>query len=250
MAAKPGPNYAVISDVHSNLEALEAVLADIRLKMSPSQILFLGDAVGYGPNPNECVEIINRVARHAIAGNHDWAALELTNTTCFNPNARRAIEWTAGALTQESRRTMEKWKLIKRIGKDNLFLVHGSPFEPEDWHYILTLEQAEKNFGHFRERICLIGHSHLPFIIERLPDGGLTLKKGATDISLNRFIINDGSVGQPRDGDPRASWLRLSDGEAEIMRVPYDFRPTQRKMRAEGEENFPLPLVERLEKGV
>ncbi|MDA8157248.1 MAG: metallophosphoesterase family protein [Actinomycetota bacterium] len=250
MAAEPGPDYAVISDVHSNLEALEAVLADIHFKMGSPAILFLGDAVGYGPNPNECVGKINEVARRAVAGNHDRAVLELTDITCFNPNARSAIEWTARVIAPESRLIMEKWELVNRIAENSLLLVHGSPLEPQEWHYIITLKQAEENFRHFIERICLIGHSHLPFIIEQFPDGGLALAKGRADISANRFIINGGSVGQPRDGDPRASWLRLARGKAEIMRVPYDFRRTQQKMRAAGERNLPPPLIERLERGL
>ncbi len=163
MAAEPGSDYAVISDVHSNLEALEAVLADIRLKMGSPEILFLGDAVGYGPNPNECVGKINEVARRAVAGNHDWAVLELTDITYFNLNARIAIEWTASVITPESRLIMEKWKLVNRVAENSLLLVHGSPSEPERWHYIITLKQAEENFRHFSEQICLIGHSHLPF---------------------------------------------------------------------------------------
>lgn len=244
--------YAVIADVHSNLEALDAVLADIAKKNKDARrkrsVLFLGDAVGYGPDPNACVSSIRKNTIQGVAGNHDWAVLGLTDITYFNPDAQAAIRWTDEALTPENRNALEELPLLKRMEKDDLFLVHGSPYEPEEWHYLLYSMDAMVNFEYFSQRICLVGHSHLPFVMERKPTGGISAYTDAVKLdSACRYIINPGSAGQPRDGDPRASYLLLSDEEAEFVRVPYDIEKTQRKMRAAG---LPLPLIERLSRGV
>ncbi len=247
--------YAVISDVHGNLEALDAVLADISAggaggRGAKMKILFLGDAVGYGPDPNACVDAIRRHAFQGVAGNHDWAVLGLTDETYFNPNARAAISWTDGVLTPGSRAALEALPLVKQLTEDGIFLVHGSPYEPEQWHYLLYFSDAQVNFEHFKQKICLIGHSHLPFVMERVPTGEITASKGQKGVKLDkscRYIINAGSVGQPRDGDPRACYLLLSDEEALFVRVPYDIRTTQEKMSVAG---LPLPLIERLARGI
>ncbi len=247
-------DYAVISDVHGNLEALNAVLADIFSREAQAAggkrtMLFLGDAVGYGPNPNECVDAIKKHASQGVAGNHDWAVLGLTGTGSFNPYAKEAITWTGSILSPETRASIEGLPLVKRVEEDGLFLVHGSPLEPEKWHYLLSFSQAKVNFEHFKEKICLIGHSHLPFIMERSPSGEITAYKDGAELDKAgcRYIINAGSVGQPRDGDPRACYLLLSGMRAEFVRVPYDIGATQQKMRAAG---LPLPLIERLQKGL
>ncbi len=257
-------DYAVISDVHGNLEALDAVLADIAardpqtVEKDPSpphspvkkiKILFLGDAVGYGPNPNECIAAIKKHASQGVAGNHDRAVLGLIDISFFNPYAREAIGWTDGVLSSESRAALEGLPLIKRMEEDGLFLVHGSPYEPERWHYLLYFSDAKVNFEHFKERICLAGHSHIPFIMRRLPSGEITASREGSELDKagSRYIINAGSVGQPRDGDPRACYLLLNDTRAEFLRVPYDIGATQQKMRAAG---LPLPLIERLQKGL
>ncbi len=240
--------FAVISDVHSNLEALETVLEDIGKRgIKKNGTIFLGDAVGYGPNPNECVLLIKSHARWTIAGNHDWAALGLTDIAYFNASAAAAIRWTDDVLTPECRLIMEEYPLVKRLKKENIFLVHGSPKEPEEWHYVLSLWDAEVNFEYFTERICLLGHSHLPFILDRLPSGDMVVFKEEAELGPNRYIINPGSVGQPRDSDPRASYAVLTEQKAEIIRLPYDIEKTQRKMRDAG---LPAPLVERLSRGV
>jgi len=242
-------DYAVISDVHSNLEALQAVLADLdRRGIKKERTFFCGDAVGYGPNPNECVELLRERAKVLIAGNHDWGVLGLTDINYFNPNARAAIRWTEEVLTPENRLTLESFFLVKRLKKENVFLVHGSPKEPEEWHYLLTLFDAEINFNYFEERLCFIGHSHLPFIMERVPSGELVVHKEGVELgSPHRYIVNAGSIGQPRDGDPRACYALFNEERVELVRVPYDIDGVQRKMSAAG---LPLPLIERLRRGV
>jgi predicted phosphodiesterase len=239
-------NFAAISDVHGNLEALQAVLKDIQQR-NIDRIFFLGDAVGYGPNPNECVEILKDTCSILLAGNHDWATLGLTDIDYFNEYAKAAVLWTRKVLTEESRRIIGTFPIIKSMKKENMLLVHASPKEPEAWHYLLTLWDAEINFHYFRERICIIGHSHMPFVIERLPSGEMiTYRKEALLGGEKRYIINSGSVGQPRDRDSRACYVTIDDNRAKIVRVEYNREETERKMHEAG---LPLPLIERLSRG-
>ncbi len=237
---------AVISDVHANLEALEAVLKDIK-KKKPQGVLFLGDAVGYGPNPNECLELLRGSCMVFLGGNHDWAAIGRTDLEYFNEYAKAALLWTKEVLTEENRKFIETLPAQKRLKKQNMLLVHSSPKEPEAWHYLLTLWDAEVNFHYFDERICILGHSHLPFVIERLPSGEMITYNNRADLGQNeRYLINSGSVGQPRDRDPRACYALVDDNRVEFVRVEYNREETQRKMHAAG---LPLPLIERLSKG-
>ena len=245
--------YAVIADVHANLEALEAVLKDIK-KRKIESILFLGDAVGYGPNPNECIEVLQeivlestRTEKFSLMGNHDSAVIGLTDLEYFNPNARAAIEWTKDVLTHENRIFLKDLPLVNSLKHDSIFLVHATPKEPEQWHYLLTKQDAYINFHFFTEKICLIGHSHQPSIIEQSPEGELVVYKDKADIKdKHRYIINVGSVGQPRDGNPDAAYALLNENSIEIKRVSYDILSTQKKMR---EANLPLFLIERLARG-
>lgn len=238
--------YAVISDVHGNLEALEAVLGDVREKRA-DRLIFLGDAVGYGPNPNECVELLRKNCDIALAGNHDLAAVGLTSIEYFNEFAKAAILWTREVLKEKNRKFIETLPLIRKMKKGNMLLVHSTPKEPGAWHYLLTLWDAEVNFHYFDERICVLGHSHLPFVIERLPSGEMVTHKSEAALGAShRYIINAGSVGQPRDRDPRACYLLIGDDRAEFVRLEYDWAETQRKMR---EARLPVPLAERLSRG-
>jgi len=239
-------HYAVISDVHSNVEALEAVLENVDQR-NIEEILFLGDAVGYGPNPNECVELLMRRCKMLLAGNHDWGVVGLTDIAYFNEDARYAIEWTRGVLTGKNKKILESFPVKKEIKESNFFLVHSTPKEPEEWHYLLTLWDAEINFQYFDNRFCFLGHSHQPLIIEKLSSGELVTYKEVASIKENdRYIINVGSVGQPRDGDPRASYAVIDDGKAEIVRIPYEVRKVQEKMK---KVLLPVPLIERLSVG-
>jgi predicted phosphodiesterase len=238
---------AVISDVHSNLEALEAVLHDIE-ESGITTVLFLGDAVGYGPNPNECTELLKRKCRALIAGNHDWAVLGLEDVDFFNPFARAAVLWTDGALTPENRKVLEEFPIVKVVKEHDLLLVHSSPYEPERWHYLTGSEDAAGVFGHFRERLCMVGHSHVPFIAELNASGKVRGHRNETEFKKgSRYVINVGSVGQPRDGDPRACYAQLDESGVRMRRVDYPVRETQEKMMGEG---LPAPLIERLSFGI
>jgi len=239
--------YLIISDVHANLEALNAVLKTTEDE-SFDALLFLGDTVGYGPNPNECIETLKGRAKILLAGNHDWAVLGLTDIEYFNPYAKTAIEWTMDTLREENKVFLKSLPITEKLEDDSIYLVHSTPKEPEQWHYLLSAWDAYINFQFFKERICLVGHSHSPVIIECSPDGSLKAYEGSVDFKKeHRYIINVGSVGQPRDGNPRAAYAVLNENSVEIKRVSYDIVLTQRKMREAG---LPPYLIERLSKGV
>ncbi|HET9000350.1 MAG TPA: metallophosphoesterase family protein [bacterium] len=241
--------YAVLSDVHGNLEALEIVLADVR-RGRPDVCLCLGDTVGYGPDPNECVERIRGLAGPVIAGNHDLAAIGALDISVFTPLARQAIEWTMGVVSEDTRRWLVT--LPDRLVIDDFLAVHGSPRDPFE-EYILDLPTSLAIFSEHAFSLCLVGHSHVPgtFILEA--DGTVSARALPAGDSVplarsSRYIVNVGSVGQPRDGDPRASYLLL-DTETRtvtLQRLPYPFAATQAKMTARG---LPIQLAQRLALG-
>ncbi len=238
--------YAVISDVHANLEALNTVLKKVSEETFDS-LLFLGDSVGYGPNPNECLETLKEKTKILLAGNHDWASVGMTDIESFNPYARAAVEWTKKILSNENRTFLRGLPLTQELD-DRILLVHATPREPEQWHYLLSTEDASINFHFFNQMICLIGHSHEPVIIERSPEDKIIVYKDRTDIKEGyRYIINVGSVGQPRDGNPDAAYAILNKNSIEIKRVSYDIVLTQKKMRDVG---LPSYLIERLSRGI
>ncbi|MDH5202069.1 MAG: metallophosphatase family protein [Nitrospirota bacterium] len=238
--------YAVLSDVHSNQDALEAVLNNID-ERKIKDIVFLGDAVGYGPDPNECVELLTERCKILLAGNHDWGVIGLTDILYFNAYARAAILWTKSVLTEKNSKSLKLFPVKKDMKKGDILLVHSTPKETEAWHYLTTLWDAEINFNYFENKFCFLGHSHQPFIIERLPSGELvTYKESASILKNGRYIVNAGSVGQPRDGNPKASYAIIDDEHIEIVRVPYDVEAVQNKMKREG---LPPLLIERLSVG-
>ncbi len=239
--------YAIISDIHGNYEALESVLMEID-RHGVDSILCLGDVVGYGPNPNECVALIRERAEVTLAGNHDHAPLGRMDISYFNPWARSAIEWTRKELTQSSIDFLLELPL--KIDRDDFTIVHSTPLEPADWNYIITIGDAVKNFPEFSTRVCFIGHSHVPMAISlNEGDDCRVLKENPIVISEDlRYIINVGSVGQPRDLNPLSSFAfyDTSDKKYELVRVEYDIAKTQRKIR---QSKLPDFLAERLELG-
>ncbi len=239
--------YAVISDVHANTGALRAVLKDIKKRQIQS-IFFLGDAVGYGPEPNESVTLLKAECNTIIAGNHDWGAIGLAETGSFNEYARTALAWTRGVLTPANKEILRTSPLKSEIRELDITLVHAAPCEPEKWHYLLTISDAEMNFGYMHTAICFIGHSHRPFIVELSSSGGLkSNKQEMLKKEGCRYIVNAGSVGQPRDGDPRACYAIADDNRIELVRVAYDIQATQKKMSDAGLPHF---LIERLSYGL
>lgn len=240
--------YLVLADVHANLEAMDAVLAD-----APpyDEVLFLGDLVGYGPNPNEVADRLRSVPRMtSIVGNHDWAALGKLDTSEFNPLARQAAEWTAGQMRADVRGFLDV--LEPRADAHSLILAHGSPRDPL-WEYLESEFQGPASFAAFDTSICLVGHTHVPRVFLEQPDGRTKVfdaREGdVLDLSSGRMILNPGGVGQPRDGDPRAAYglLDTDDRTFTFFRTPYDVDVTQRKMREAG---LPEPLAARLALGI
>jgi len=231
---------AVISDIHGNLEALNRVLAEIdNLKIL--RIWCLGDLVGYGADPNQCIETVKDRCEICIVGNHDWAALGKTDISYFNPVAKQAILWTKEVLTDESIRFLEGLDLT--ASEDDFLLVHASPSRPDEWEYLFEMEQFQNEFSFFTEKVCLIGHSHVPVIADenlRIHRSSVTLETGL------RYIINIGSVGQPRDGDHRASFATIDEDRIEIRRVEYDVETARKKILQAG---LPPFLADRLKVG-
>ncbi len=238
----------VISDVHGNLEALEQVLRALEAERC-DEIVFLGDAVGYGPQPDECVAAIARSASLAVLGNHDDAVLGRTNPFFFNNMALRAVLWTGRVITQATRAGLESFELVGRRG--GILFVHATPVNPPAWEYLLNIMDAERNFSAFTEKICFIGHSHSPGGFVSREEGGVSPLPRSGRIALDerrRYIINAGSVGQPRDGDPRAccALYDQQSGSVEFHRVEYDVQRTQQLMR---ERRLPEMLALRLQFG-
>jgi diadenosine tetraphosphatase ApaH/serine/threonine PP2A family protein phosphatase len=238
---------AFFSDVHANWEALTAVLDDFS-REKIDQCFFLGDAVGYGADPNPCIEAICKATEVRIMGNHDYAALGQIETLQFNQYARLSIEWTKQVLTSESIQKLSSLKVQEHVA--DFHLVHATPKEPLQWEYLLDLDDAEENFNFFESKVCLIGHSHKPLIVRKNKDQHASLYPENTVVLEPdwRYIINIGSVGQPRDGNPKACYL-LYDSEsrqARLTRVAYDVGTAQKKMKA---LNLPEYLIERISAG-
>jgi diadenosine tetraphosphatase ApaH/serine/threonine PP2A family protein phosphatase len=240
--------YAIIADIHANLAAFAAVLADIKQKGGVDEVWCLGDIVGYGPDPRQCLELLQQLNHVCVAGNHDLAAIGKAETTYFNADATAAVRWTAKQLGPGDIRYLEN--LPQTMEKDGFTLVHGSPMEPI-WEYVISTGVAARNFEFFHSRFCLVGHTHVPAAFRE--EKGVCHSIGfSTGIGIvlgeSRMIINPGGVGQPRDGDPRASYA-IYDSEGSIIRlyrVPYDIGVTQDKMM---KAHLPVHLVIRLQEG-
>jgi predicted phosphodiesterase len=237
---------AVLSDIHGNLPALEAVLAAIR----PFDAIWqLGDIVGYGPQPNEVVALLASHNAGGVRGNHDAAALGELDTDAFNDDARAALEWTAAQLDDTTRTWLGE--LPSRKVDEPFTLVHGSPRDPT-WEYVFTAAIARSNMSSFDTRHCLVGHTHIPAVY-RERDGRMQALEPEPGVPLalgpERAIINPGSVGQPRDGDPRASAMLFDTDERtlEWHRVEYPIEHVQQLMT---QHDLPPRLVRRLQYGM
>jgi predicted phosphodiesterase len=238
---------AVISDVHGNLHALEAVLAAIEGD-APDQVWCLGDLVGYGPKPNECCMLVEARASLCLSGNHDLGVLGTIDLEEFSGEAGAAARWTRGVLSDKARAYLDP---LEPLGTaEGVALFHGSARDPV-WEYVLSDEAAATTFALTNESLVLVGHSHAALQIELregLLSGGLAPAGTEIDLKSGRWLLNPGSVGQPRDGDPRAAYLvlDLDAQQASFRRAAYDIEQTQAEIRAEG---LPELLAERLSFG-
>jgi putative phosphoesterase len=205
--------YAIISDIHANLEALEKALEIIQTK-SVDEIICLGDIVGYGANPNECVDLVRTHCSAVVMGNHDEAAFHIVAANDFNVIARQAIEWTRQQLTSENKEFLSTLPLAMK--KEEILFVHASPHSPELWDYITNPGDAIDALRMLQERICFFGHTHIP---------GIYAQEGKVKIisSEAKCIVNVGSVGQPRDRNPMLAFgiFNSSDWSYELIRSKY-----------------------------
>jgi diadenosine tetraphosphatase ApaH/serine/threonine PP2A family protein phosphatase len=239
---------AVISDIHGNLHALEGVLRDIESE-GVDEVWCLGDVVGYGARPNECCDAVRERAAVALCGNHDLAVLGTIDVGDFSGDAGAAARWTADVLEADRREWLAS--LRPSGSRDGVGLYHASPRDPV-WEYVLSEHVALLSLRATQEPLVLVGHSHVALALGLEGDGvagGLAAGGTELDLRASRFLLNPGSVGQPRDGDPRAAWLLLdvAAGTASFRRVAYPVAETQAEIRAAG---LPDALAARLEPGV
>jgi diadenosine tetraphosphatase ApaH/serine/threonine PP2A family protein phosphatase len=242
---------AVVSDVHANLAALEAVLRHAEGERALDAIWSLGDLVGYGPQPMECLALLRGFVFRSVAGNHDLAASDVIDTEDFNPAAAAANAWNAAQLGTEEREFLRG--LPRTLELEGLQLAHGSLRDPV-WEYLITIPSALAQFELMTAQFSLVGHTHVPLIFIEGEQAVLDLDYvqpmdgSVMQLAGRRLILNPGSVGQPRDRDPRAAYA-IFDSEAQTIafhRVEYDIARTQSLM---AEANLPHNLIERLSHG-
>jgi diadenosine tetraphosphatase ApaH/serine/threonine PP2A family protein phosphatase len=242
--------YAIVSDIHGNLEAFQAVLRNIEAEGGVDRIWCLGDIVGYGPDPSKCIELLRQHDHVSVAGNHDLCATGMVDSSDFHSDAAVACRWTESQLSTEEMEYIAG--LPTRASEEDFTLAHGSPREPI-WEYLISTYSARISFEYFDTPYCLVGHSHVPLVFAfHDASGECTAHEFPSDtptsLTGNRLIINPGSVGQPRDSDPRASYAVYDrdSGVIQLHRVPYDIAVTQQRMTDYG---LPCRLASRLSYG-
>ncbi|MBD3225996.1 MAG: metallophosphoesterase [Caldithrix sp.] len=234
--------YALISDIHGNLEALQTAL-DYLGKNNINEIYCLGDIVGYGPNPNECVNMVRNKCKNVLMGNHDFAAVGKANVDYFNDYAKLATYWTMKNLSEKNKNYLESLPFTHQ--NDEAIMVHASPTNPSHWYYILSLYDAQIEMQSFNQPLCFIGHSHVPVIFSAQK----IIRNDYFGYDTNKqYIINVGSVGQPRDGNSKLSMVVVDNDACKIqyVRLSYNIEETYRKIIRAGLPKF---LAERLLKG-
>jgi len=235
---------AILSDIHGNLEALHQVLRRVEMEKC-DRILCLGDCVGYGPFPSECVDLLYRSCTVVLAGNHDYGLLGWTSTESFNEFARRALRVSAPLMTEQTLEQLRNSPLTWQDAK--VFCVHATPLDPESWHYLLSIYDADIQWNVFSQSLGFFGHTHTPMAICQTAQRH-TVQRTAADLQLQpgeRYLLNVGSVGQPRDGNPDACFVVHDVDEQRVrwVRVPYDIDATQRAMQ---QLRIPEFLIRRL----
>lgn len=237
--------YAILGDVHANVEALTVVLEDCQ-KQKVTHYASVGDVVGYGPNPKECLQVIREMNIPVVKGNHDEYCSTEDELLGFNPQAAIAVKWTRDQLSLEDRKWLADLKFIRHV--ESFTLVHATLDTPHRWGYVFDKLAAAASISYQNTAICFFGHTHVPlaFIREASVKGGSYTK---LKIEVGRkYFINVGSVGQPRDGNPQAAYVTydLFENLIELHRLDYDIKATQKKLRAAG---LPERLANRLELG-
>jgi len=225
--------YAILGDIHANLEALLAVLADAR-KRGVTHYLCLGDVVGYNANPVECLERVRELGGPVVRGNHDHYCAFDESLEGFHPIAADVVDWTRRQLSAEQRQFLGALPLVKRV--ETFTIVHSTLDTPDMWGYVFDKLEADASFAYQSTTLCFYGHTHVPLAFEKTDRVRVGLYSKIKVMLGRKYLINAGSVGQPRDGDPRAAYVTfdLVKNEIELHRVPYDFRMTQKKIMAAG----------------
>jgi diadenosine tetraphosphatase ApaH/serine/threonine PP2A family protein phosphatase len=246
--------YAVLSDVHGNLEALTAVMADAASE-GATGVVCLGDIVGYGADPVACIEVLAERAACIVAGNHEHGAVGLLDLRWFNPAASAAALWTRERLGADHQGYLSALPLTSAVGEATC--VHASPGRPEEWDYLLSAEDGFRAFADFPTRLCFVGHSHRPALWSQGssgPDhedlgGPACHDRRVSFLDGRRYIVNVGSVGQPRDRDPRAAYIVWDEDDRSVTlrRVTYDHKAAAAKILRAG---LPRMLADRLAHGV
>ena len=242
--------YAVLGDIHGNLTALETVLAAIE-RERVDQILSVGDVVGYGAAPSECIAKLQDFSALVVMGNHDAAAVDRLDTAFFNHHAKEAIRWTRGVLGRKDKAWLGDLPYLRNL--EHCSVAHGTLHRPELFDYIMTVEDADPSFEAMSLPVCFVGHSHVPVTLLRLRDNpNCTSFTPEAKVDLSdalRALVNVGSVGQPRDEDPRTGFV-LYDTSAEtveLRRMVYDIDREAHRIRSAG---LPQMLADRLYLGV
>ena len=239
----------MVADIHSNLEALESVIADAEQRQPIDAVWALGDLVGYGPDPDACIALLRQHKHVAVAGNHDRAATGRIDTADFNAYAATAAHWTAAAIGDAGRAYLDG--LPETVIEGEFTLVHGSLRDPV-WEYVLSGDAASHHLELQKTHYSLIGHSHLQLVFVEGGEArarGILMGNGDTmNLGVERVVANPGGLGQPRDGDPRSAYALLDTDAMRLSfhRVEYDIARTQKKMLAAG---LPEYLIERLSRG-
>ncbi len=238
--------YGIFSDVHSNVEAFESVISALK-EEKIDEYISGGDIVGYGAEPERSIKMTKEITGNVVSGNHDWGSVGLFDISSLNPFAMEAALWTERQLMAAHKAYLKSLKPVYK--DDNITVVHGSLDEPEKFHYVLTVYAAGKMFDLMKTRISFIGHSHSPVVFRKTEKGTDFLFKNKVDIEKDAsYIVNVGSVGQPRDGDPRACYVVFDTDKnyVEIKRASYDIKKAQQKIRDAG---LPPVLADRLSEG-
>lgn len=237
--------YAIIADIHANLEALEVVLEDTK-QQNCTHYACIGDVVGYNANPKECLDVIRESGMPCVKGNHDEYCSTANSLEGFNPHAAEAVNWTRRQLTDDDRQWLQDLKYIRLIA--SFSMVHATLDGPQRWGYVFDKLAAAASFTYQNTGVCFFGHTHVPvaFVRDSMVRGG-TYSKFKVETG-KKYFINVGSVGQPRDGIPKAAYViyDMDESTIELRRLAYDIPKAQAKIRAVG---LPERLAERLAHG-
>lgn len=237
--------YAIIADIHANWEALQTVLEDCQAQ-NVTHYACLGDVVGYNANPKECLDLVRSMGMPVVKGNHDEYCSSETDLEGFNPHAAEAINWTRDQLTEDDRKWLRELRYIRLVA--NFTIVHATLDGPQRWGYVFDKLAAAASFTYQNTSVCFFGHTHVPvaFVRDAVVRGG-TYSKFKVEPG-KKYFVNVGSVGQSRDGVPKATYVvyDLDEGSIELRRLDYDMATTQRKILEAG---LPPRLAERLALG-